>query len=148
MGEVSAIARSVRVAANFFKHADKDPDARVNVEPLPQITEGLLYDTVRMLQAAAGQLPFEAQLYWAWYLVKNDDVYESAGPAVTSIIQNNAHLRDMSFPQIRQLLRFQQALNQSEPLPAWVLLSPGKLPPLQDTIEPVPSIQKSEVPDS
>jgi len=34
--------RSVRVAANFFKHADRDPGGRVNIEPLARLTPDVI----------------------------------------------------------------------------------------------------------
>jgi hypothetical protein len=63
-GGRSVLDSAVKVAAKFFKHADKDPDGRVNIEPLPTMTQDLLMDAVSTLQGVAPQIPVEAKL-WA-----------------------------------------------------------------------------------
>jgi hypothetical protein len=50
-----------RIAANFFKHADKDPQGRLNIEPLGWMTQDILYRAIVLLQGLVNPIPFEAQ---------------------------------------------------------------------------------------
>jgi len=121
----SELDKAARIATEFFRSAAQDPNGRLNIEPLPQLTQDLLFDAVTTLQVIAGDIPFEAKLYWAWFMCRHPGEFENAGPAVADIMKDNRHLGTMSFRDIRQLLRFQQVLNQAEPLPEWALLGPG-----------------------
>jgi hypothetical protein len=64
-------------AANFFKHADRDSSARINIEPLPQLNAEFLMDAVVMLQRIAGEIPTEAKIFWSWFVSKHGDLFES-----------------------------------------------------------------------
>jgi hypothetical protein len=78
--------RQLNYAANFFKHADNDPDARINVEPLGELTAEFLMDAVSLLQCIAGVLPIEAKMFWSWVVTKHRDLFEDAGPAISGLI--------------------------------------------------------------
>jgi hypothetical protein len=114
----------INAAENFFKHAYKDPDGRVNIEPLPRLTVDLLFDAVVMLQNVSPDPPIEAKIFWAWFVVNNEKDFLGAGPAIDGIIKNSQEMRSMSLATMRELLRFQQILNTEEPLPPWANLGP------------------------
>lgn len=113
-----------RHAANFFKHADRDPNGRVNIEPLRTLTEMLLFDAVQTLTRINPDIPHEAKLYWSWYMVNNEQDFRGAGPAIDDIIRNSQMLKAKSKHEILQLLRLQQILNADEPLPGWAQHGP------------------------
>lgn len=67
-GEVRQFLISVNYPYNFFKHADKDPDTRINIGPLSQLTQDFIMDAVLMLQRISGDIPREAQVFWNWFV--------------------------------------------------------------------------------
>jgi len=139
----SILGKSVYIAANFFKHADRDPEGRVNIEPLWRLTEDLLFDAVKTLQGISEKLPFELKVYWAWFMITRPEEFQNCGPAVDAIMRDNQHLAKMSFGELRQLLRFNQVTDQSEPLPQWALLGPGPLTS-ESLLTPRPSVLAGE----
>jgi hypothetical protein len=106
--------RKLNVGENFFKHADRDPEGRINIEPLPELTRMLLFDAAVMLQSLATVFPLEAKLYWAWYIVGRQDEFAHCGSATEAIIADNQHLRTMTFRELRELLRFQQIVDPEQ----------------------------------
>lgn len=68
----------VNFAANFLKHADKDPEAQINIAPLNLWTAELLMDCVWMLQMLAADLPMEAKVYWAWFVSTHAELFSDA----------------------------------------------------------------------
>jgi hypothetical protein len=121
----STIGVSLRVAADFFRQAANDRDGRLNIEPLTRITEDLLFDAVKTLQGISEEIPFEAKVYWAWFMGTRSKLFENCGPAVDAILRDGLNLSTMSFREIRQFLRFHQLQDNSEPLPEWALLGPA-----------------------
>jgi hypothetical protein len=69
--------RAVNFAANFFKHADRDSSARINIEPLPELSAEFLMDAVVMLQQIAGDIPTDAKIFWSWFVSKHEDLFEN-----------------------------------------------------------------------
>lgn len=55
----------VSVAENFFKHANRDPDAILTFQP--QFTRFFLYDAIQLYRTVTGDLFYEAQVYLAWF---------------------------------------------------------------------------------
>lgn len=94
----------INSAINFMKHADKDPNARINISPLSILAQDLLMDAVRMLQCIDGDLPIEAKTFWTWFVSYRRDEFEGAGPAIDSMIQQD--LASWDFPQIAMFLQF------------------------------------------
>ena len=74
----------INFAANFFKHADRDGEARINIEPLTELNAEFLMDAVYMLLALTnGNVPTEAKIYASWFVSKHPDLFENVSPAVT-----------------------------------------------------------------
>jgi|GEM_PF-2274450 len=53
---------------NFFKHADKDKDGKINISPLPEFTSEFIMDAILMHQNLTNNIPTEAKMYWHWYV--------------------------------------------------------------------------------
>jgi len=96
--------KRINFAINFMKHADKDPDTKINVSPLSLLTQDLLMDAVRMLQCIDGNLPIEAKTFWTWFVSHRRDEFEGCGPAIDSMIQQD--LASWDFPRISMFLKF------------------------------------------
>lgn len=94
----------INFAINFMKHADKDPISKINISPLPFLTQGLLMDAIRMLQCVDGNLPVEAKTFWAWFVSSRREEFEGSGPAIDSMIRQN--MSSWSFPEISMFLKF------------------------------------------
>ena len=116
--------KRINFAENFLKHANEDPSGKMYIDPLPELTQMLLFDACVMLQGLARDTPFDAKVFWAWYMVTNEQDFADAGPAIRDIIDDNRHLREMTFVDIREFLRANQLLDTSEPVPPWALLRP------------------------
>ena len=72
--------------ANFFKHADRDADGRINIAPLKELTAEFLMDCVYLLQSIAKTLPLEAKVYWHWFVKTRPEQFEGAGPELDAMI--------------------------------------------------------------
>jgi hypothetical protein len=131
------------LAAEFFGSAVGEQQEGLNIEPLPRLTPDLLFYAILNLQTIVDELPFEARIYWAWFMHTRPDGFAGAGPAVSGLMTNTEQLKSMSFYEIRQLLRFQQTLNLSEPFPEWASINPEP-PPSEKTSRPT----EAEVEDS
>ena len=55
---------------NFFKHADRDPEGKIYVEQLQQLTSDFIMDAIFMLQQISGDIPIEAKVFWSWFVSK------------------------------------------------------------------------------
>jgi hypothetical protein len=78
--------RSLNHAANFFKHADKDPEGRINIRPLTDLTAEFLMDAVVLLQRLSDDIPFEAMVFWTWFVTKHKELFEDSGEATQQMI--------------------------------------------------------------
>ena len=92
-------------AANFFKHADNDPHARLNVEPLPELNGEFLMDAVLLLQNISGDLPIEAKIFWSWFVGTREELFENVSPEVLPRLPEMG-LDPNNFQDIAEFLRF------------------------------------------
>lgn len=60
---------------NFFKHADKDPEAKINIGPLEEFAQGYIMDAIVMLQQLTGSIPIQAKVYWVWFVAKVSRIF-------------------------------------------------------------------------
>lgn len=100
--------RTLNCAANFFKHADRDPQSRINIAPLSDLTAEFLMDAVVMLQRLKGNIPIEARVFWSWFVTKHQDLFEGSGEATQSLM--NIGLDPNDFNAIVTLLKFSDRL--------------------------------------
>lgn len=73
-------------AANFFKHADRDADGRINIAPLKELMAEFLMDSVYLLQRVGKHLPLEAKIYWQWFVKTRPELFEGSGPELDQMI--------------------------------------------------------------
>ncbi len=59
--------KSINFAFNYMKHADRDDDMKLNIEPLQRFTSDVLLDAVVLLQRISGDIPVEARVFWTWF---------------------------------------------------------------------------------
>lgn len=60
--------RLLNSPANFFKHADRDPDAELTFDS--KMTEAFLLDATFLYQGLTGDLFHEGKVYRAWFFLK------------------------------------------------------------------------------
>lgn len=83
---------------NFFKHADRDPDA--SVPPLKdENVESIVFLAVEDYLRLFGMSPIEFQVYQLWYLAKNEE--KLSADAMARVLDE---IR-AAFPNIRKLSR-------------------------------------------
>ncbi len=70
--------RSANVAANFFKHADRDPDKRLNIQPLDDLNAEFLMDASFMLISLHGNdAPMPAKVFCSWFVSMHPELFEN-----------------------------------------------------------------------
>jgi hypothetical protein len=111
-GQRAEHVRVLNYAANFFKHADKDPDGRVNIEPLTKLTAEFLMDAVVLLQRLTGDLPIEGKIFWTWFVTKNRELFEGTGEETQRMIDIGLDPDD--FPALAGLLVFHDLMASEE----------------------------------
>lgn len=111
-GQRTEHVRVLNYAANFFKHADKDPDGRVNIEPLSSLTAEFLMDAVVLLQRVAGELPIEGKVFWTWFVTKNRELVEGTSEETQRMIDIGLDPDD--FPALVGLLVFHDLIASEE----------------------------------
>lgn len=75
--EVQKFIRKINYPYNFFKHADKDPNSKINILPLVDLTVDFIFDAIVMLQQISGELPYEAKIYWLWFVSKYNEGFDN-----------------------------------------------------------------------
>ncbi len=103
-GQPAEHLRALNYAANFFKHADKDAEGRVNIEPLAKLTAEFLMDAVVLLQRLTGELPIEGKVFWTWFVTKHRELFEGSGEATQRMIDIGLDPDD--FPALVGMLTF------------------------------------------
>jgi len=106
--------RNLNVAANFLKHADKDPNGRINIRPLGDLTAEFLMDAVVLLQRLESEMPMEAKIYWTWFVTKHKELFEGSGEVTQGLI--NLGLDPDDFDGVTAMLMFhdlQEAATQN-----------------------------------
>jgi hypothetical protein len=104
--EIQSFLHSINYPYNFFKHADRDPDAKINVGPLERFTQDFIMDAIVMLQRLCGNIPTEAKVYWVWFVSKYREEFDDC-PADGEIKKMQEQgLASWDFPTICQFLTF------------------------------------------
>ena len=77
---------AVNEAENFFKHADRDPDAVLEFRPAQ--TEYLLQDAVLLYHQLAGRHFYNGTVYLIWFIARHPDLIDLDGlPEISSLLQ-------------------------------------------------------------
>ena len=97
---------------NFFKHADRDADSKIDVGPLFELTQDVLMDAIVMLQRICGELPVEGKIFWHWFVSKNSESFDNVpdnGPIAAMQKQN---VGSFSYTEIAAMIRLARVENQ------------------------------------
>jgi hypothetical protein len=101
--QTAEFIRKMNYAANFSKHADNDPEGRINIQPLGRFTAEFLMDAVVLLQRLTHELPMEGKIFWTWFVKRNRELFEGSGDSIQRMIDSD--LPD-DFPTLAVLLTF------------------------------------------
>lgn len=104
--------RMVNGAYNFFKHADKDPQGKINIAPLERFTSDFMLDAILMFQNINGNLPIEAKIFWAWFVSTYPEEFSNCPKDGTIQSLINLGLNDWDFPTIQQFLKFSEIMKE------------------------------------
>lgn len=63
------VLQTMAAPENFFKHADRDPEA--SLEFNPESTEFFIFASLAELEAVSGRRPREGEIYKMWFLLKH-----------------------------------------------------------------------------
>ena len=98
--------QNINTPYNFFKHADNDPDGKLNIAPIERFTSDFILDAILMLQGLSGELPLEAKVFWGWFVGTYPDEFSNCpdGGEIKNMIKMG--LAHWDFPTICQFLAF------------------------------------------
>jgi hypothetical protein len=98
---------SINFAFNFMKHADRDPNAKINITPLIRLTSDFLMDAILLLQRVSNDIPIEAKVFWAWFVSTYPEEFEDSLPdGPIQQMQQQMSVEKWDFKTIRQFLDF------------------------------------------
>lgn len=111
--EIQDHLRTINYPYNFLKHADRDPDGKINIAPLELFTGDFIMDAIVMLQQLTGSIPLEAKVFWFWFVSKYPQEFEDCpeGGAIKKMMEQR--LAGWDFPTIRQFLSFCHIMGES-----------------------------------
>jgi hypothetical protein len=104
--ELQRYLKSINYPYNFFKHADRDLNGKINIGPLERFTGDFIMDAIMMLQQLVGDIPTEAKVFWFWFVSKNPEGFENLPEDSEIRRMQQARLADWNFAKIRQFLSF------------------------------------------
>jgi hypothetical protein len=107
--EVQEFLRAVNYPYNFFKHASRDPEGKIDVGPLFQFTADFLMDGVLMLQRIAGTLPIQARIYWAWFVSYYHEQFNNLPPDGEVARLQKQELGSKSFKELAAVIKYAEA---------------------------------------
>jgi hypothetical protein len=92
--------------SNFLKHADRDPDAKINIGPMLRFSGDFIMDAILLLQQIASDTPMEAKVFWTWFVSKYPQEFADL-PEGSEIKRLQEHkLADWDFRRISYFLEF------------------------------------------
>lgn len=86
--ELSAkVQKALRGPQNFLKHADRDPDGRLEFSP--ELTEAILYDAVAAYVRLTGEKSPILQAFILSYAVNHPEFFTDAGPESAKVLRES-----------------------------------------------------------
>ncbi len=74
-GQKKLVFDKINKAKNFFKHADKDPDAKITWDP--EISTYYIWDATSLYRRLTdGKMPCEILIFSTWFRVQNHQLWE------------------------------------------------------------------------
>ena len=111
--EVQEFLRGINYPFNFFKHADRDSDDRINIGPLSRLTQDFIMDAVIMLQRLTGDIPLEAKIFWHWFVAKYPQEFDNLPEDGAIAKMQQLRIADMSFDEISALIKFNDIITRT-----------------------------------
>lgn len=115
--EVQELLKTINYPYNFFKHADKDPEGKINIEPLERLTSDFIMDSIVMLQRLANDIPNEAKIFWFWFVSKYPQEFDNLPKDGEIAKMQQQQLADWDFPKIVQFIKFSNIVNEANKSP-------------------------------
>lgn len=109
--EMSEVFAAVNYPFNFFKHADRDSQDRINIRPLSRVTQDFIMDSVLMLQQITNDLPIEAKVYWHWFVSKYPEEFDNLPKDGPIAKMQRLKIAEMSFKQISAFIEFNNIID-------------------------------------
>jgi hypothetical protein len=114
LAEDAEYLRSINFPFNYFKHADRDPDAFVNIGSLGRLSQDLILDCALLLQQLAKRIPAEVKIFWAWYVALHREEFDDL-PRDGAIGKLQAlNLDQMPFDEISRFIVFSNIVDSME----------------------------------
>ena len=104
--EIKEFLKSINYPYNFFKHADKDADSKINVAPLERLTADFIMDAIVKLQRLNGRIPIEGKVYWYWFVSMFEEEFDNLPDDSEIRKMQQANLARWDFPTISRFLSF------------------------------------------
>jgi hypothetical protein len=104
--------KKINYPYNFFKHADRDPDGKINITPLQRFSSDFIMDAIWMLQQIAGDIPIEAKVFWTWFVSKYPEDFDNLPQDSEIRKMQERRLADWDFPRIHQFLQFAEIVGE------------------------------------
>jgi len=104
--EVQELIKSINYPYNFFKHADRDHEARINIAPLVELTSDFLMDAIIMLQRISGNIPDEAKIFWTWFVSQNEEEFNNLPEGSEIRRMQELKINEWDFPSISNFIKF------------------------------------------
>ena len=101
---------AVNYSFNFFKHADRDPDHRIDIASLPRFTQDFIMDAILMLQRLSGDIPPEAKVYWHWFVSKYPEEFDNLPQDGQIAKMQKLKIAEMPFEEISAMIEFNSIL--------------------------------------
>jgi hypothetical protein len=112
--ELQRHLKTINYPFNFFKHADFDPNGKINIGPLICFTSDFIMDAIIMLQRIAGDIPIEAKVFWSWFVSKYPQEFENCPKDGEINKLQQQRLGEWDFPRICQFLSFAEIAGEAD----------------------------------
>ncbi len=108
--EVREFLKTVNYPYNFFKHADKDPEGKIDIGPLSRLAQDFIMDAIVMLQILKGTIPFQAKVFWFWFVSKYPEEFSNLPKDGEIATMQEANFAALDFEEIALFLKCGEAL--------------------------------------
>ena len=105
--------KGVNYPFNFFKHADRDSTAEINIEPLPRFTQDFIMDAVLMLQGLTDSIPFEAKVFWAWFVSQYPQEFDNLPEDGEIAKLQELRMAELPYEKILDLITFNDIVTRA-----------------------------------
>ena len=75
--EAYRFRQTINYPYNFLKHADRDPGGQMECGTTQSVHTGFYNGRTAMLQRLAGEIPFEAKVFWFWFVSKYPEGFDN-----------------------------------------------------------------------